>query len=69
MEKVARIFEDIGGYYICDDANDTLDARGTAHKTKADAMRAAVQSGYTHAAGSGTPWGNVVRRIPKQYMD
>ncbi len=68
MEKVARIFEDTGGYFICDD-DGYLDARGTAHKTKADAMRAAARNGYTHATGSGTPWGNEVRRIPKQYVD
>ena len=53
MKKTARIFEDIGGYYVCDDDLDYLDARGRAHATKAAALRAAWESGYTHAVGSG----------------
>ena len=50
---VARVFEDVGGYYVCDDSLPYLDARGYAHKTKSEAMRAAFEQGYTHAVGSG----------------
>lgn len=52
-KKVARIFADVGGYYVCDNDLPYLDARGRAYETKADAMRAAYESGYTHAVGSG----------------
>jgi len=52
--KTARIFADVGGYYWCDDELDYLDARGKAHRTKADAQRAAKEAGYTHAVGSGS---------------
>ena len=52
-KSTARIFEDVGGYFICDDTSDFLDARGTPHASKAEALRAAYQSGYTHAIGSG----------------
>ena len=41
---VARIFEDVGGYYICSEALDYLDARGTAYQSKAEAMRSAYAS-------------------------
>jgi hypothetical protein len=54
MMKMARVFEDVGGYYVCDDNLDYLDARGRAYPTKAAAMRAAADAGYTHARGSGT---------------
>jgi len=64
IPKVARIFDEADGYHICDDALDHLDARGPAHRTKADAIRAAVESGYTHATGSGTYWDGV-RRITR----
>ena len=49
----ARIFADVGGYFVCDDGLDYLDARGYAHASKADALRAAYRKGYTHAVGSG----------------
>lgn len=52
-KNVARIFADVGGYYVCSDDLDYLDARGYAHQTKAEAMRSAYESGYTHAIGSG----------------
>lgn len=64
--KVARIFEECTGkYHICDDASDCLDARGTGHETKAEALRVAASGpdAYTHATGSGTYWGNAVRSI------
>ena len=55
--KVARIFEESDGrYYICDNNLDYLDARGYGYPTKAEAMRAAKDMGYTHAIGSGTYW-------------
>lgn len=63
--KVARIFEDVGGYYICDDDANMLDARGRAYETKADALRAAASGpdAYTHATGSGTYWVYGIRSI------
>ncbi len=52
-KKIVRLFLDIGGYYLCDDALDYLDARGRAFPTKAAALRAAREDwrrdGYTHA--------------------
>lgn len=60
--NVARIFEDVGGYYICDE-DGPLDARGKAYDTKADALRAAATCGYTHAIGSGCYWTGT-RKIP-----
>lgn len=60
---VARIFEDIGGYYICDDDLDYLDAGGHAYPTKAAAMRAAYYMEYTHATGSGTYKGNKLTKL------
>ena len=53
MKKVARIFEDVGGYYVCSDELPYLDARGPSYRTKAAAQRAAKEMGYTHAIGSG----------------
>jgi hypothetical protein len=52
--KTARIFEDIGGYFVCCDYLDYMDASGAGLPTKAAAMRAAHSEGYTHARGSGT---------------
>jgi len=55
MEKnVARIFEDVGGYFVCSDKLDYLDARGKPYPTKAAAQRAAKEAGYTHFVGSGS---------------
>lgn len=51
--KTARIFYDVKGYYVCDDAGKFLDTRGHAYPTKAEALRAALCNGYTHAVGSG----------------
>ena len=59
----ARIFEDVGGYYICDDDLDYLDTRGYPSRTKAEAMRVAKDSGYTHARGSGTYKGNNLTKL------
>jgi len=51
--KKIYIFEDVDGYHICD-VDGPLDTRGKAYSTKAAALRAALQDGYTHAEGSGT---------------
>lgn len=62
-QTIARIFEDVGGYYICDDSLDYLDARGAAYPNKASAMRSAAEQGYTHARGSGTYRGNNLTKL------
>lgn len=36
--RTARIFESVGGYYICDDAQHHLDARGTPFRSRAQAL-------------------------------
>ena len=61
LRRIARIFEDVGGYYICDDDQDYLDTRGKAYPTKLAAMTAAASGpdAYTHATGSGTYWPGV----------
>lgn len=63
--RVARVFEEGDGYHVCGDDLDYLDARGAAYRTKAAALRAALESGYTHATGSGCPWQGV-RVIPRR---
>lgn len=70
MVRVACIFEEVDGrYYWCDNDSETLDARGRGYQTKADAMRAAVLAGYTHATGSGTYWnGEGVKKIPAKVV-
>ncbi len=66
--KIARIFEEVTGkYHICDE-DGPLDARGHAHDTKADAMRAAARDGYTHCVGSGT-YRKGIHRIPASLRD
>ena len=59
MKRTARIFEDVDGYHVCDDATDHLMRSDYPHATKAGAMRHAAQIGYTHATGSGTYWSGV----------
>ena len=66
MNKTARIFEDVGGYFVCDESSKFLDARGRPYGKKSDALRAASYMGYTHAIGSGTYWDGV-RKIPAKY--
>lgn len=66
MSSVARIFEDIGGYHICDDDGPLVTSTNPA-KTKAEALRRAYANGYTKAIGSGTYWGNSVRMIGEHY--
>jgi hypothetical protein len=60
MTKTARIVEDLGGFYICDDALPYLDTRGKAYHmrgqaypSKSAALIAAWESGYDRAVGSG----------------
>lgn len=67
MKKIARIFEDEGKYYFCDDTLEYLDARGTNYPTKADAQKAAAESGYTHMVGSGTYHKSKIQIIPKKF--
>jgi len=72
MLSVARIFEESDGYHVCNEESDTLDARGKAYPTKAEALRAADRMGYTHAIGSGTTWANdnqPIQRIPARYRE
>ncbi len=53
-KSIARVFADVGGYYVCDDSSNFLDTRGCSYRSKAQALRAAYESGYTHAVGSGS---------------
>jgi len=53
-KKLARIFEDAGGYFVCSDKLDYLDARGKPYRTKKAAQQAAKEMGYTHCVGSGS---------------
>ena len=55
MSHVARIFKEVDGrYYVCSEKSELLDARGTGHLTKRQAMIAALRDGYTYGIGSGT---------------
>ena len=36
--KVARIFEDVGGWYVCDDSQPTLDTRGQRFNSRTRAI-------------------------------
>lgn len=66
--RVARIFEDVGGYFVC--ANDLpyLDARGRAYRSRRHAVRwlreqavyCAMMEPYTHYVTAG----GKVRRVP-----
>jgi hypothetical protein len=56
--RIARVFEDVGGYYVCDE-DGPMYTGGRAHGTKAAALRAAAREGYTHATGSGCHWSGV----------
>ena len=69
MKKVARIFSDIGGYFICDNDLPYLDTRGGSYETKAQAMRIAPLLGYTHCVGSGTYKPDQVHKIPEKFKE
>jgi hypothetical protein len=55
-KTVARIFEDVGGYYVCDDADGCLDTRGPSYKSRREAIRTlrgqleawGAENTYTH---------------------
>jgi hypothetical protein len=65
MKKIARIFEDVNGYYICDDSLDFLDARGTPFKSRNHAISALkyYNDDYTHYL---QPSGRVVKIARKR---
>jgi len=65
VKRVARVFEDVDGYYVCSDDLGYLETRGGSYSTKAAAMRVASQLGYTHCTGSGT-YHDGVRAIPER---
>lgn len=66
-KSIAIIFQDLDGhYYVSPDALDYMDSSGAGYRTKADALRAAAECGFTHACGSGTYW-HGTRRIPARY--
>lgn len=67
-KRVARIFEELDGFHVCDNAQ-SLDARGPAYPTKAAALRAAYDAGYWYAVGEGCDWGHGIARIPRRYRD
>lgn len=65
---IARIFRHTDGLiYVCDDSAPGLDARGEGFTTKAAAMRAALDFGFTHARGSGTYQGNELTDLRHPY--
>ena len=66
--RTARIFEDVGGYHICDEDDDCLVTSAYPKETKAEALRCAARNGYTHAIGSGCHWEGC-RKIPKRYIE
>lgn len=47
----ARIFEDAGGFCFCSSASACLNARGRSFRSRAEALRGAYRSGFTHAIG------------------
>lgn len=53
MKKIARIFEDMGGYFWVDE-DCPLDTSGHCYGNKVSAVRSAAREGYTHVVGSGT---------------
>jgi hypothetical protein len=58
-QSVARIFEDIGGYFISDNSLSYLDARGSAFPSRRAAIaslkqaRKYIPEGYTHYLSKG----------------
>ncbi len=59
-KRTAYIFEDVGGWFVCDDADSMLDARGRRYESKREAiawLRGLLESGhetYTHYRTGGT---------------
>jgi len=62
--RVARVFEDIGGYYYCAEDLPYLDTRGRAFPSVASAIRS-IRDGNTHRENPFTHYvrGNVKRKI------
>lgn len=60
--KVARVFEDVGGFYYCNASLGFLDARGRGFKTLRGALENLRQNapfdGYTHYK-----WGRITRKL------
>lgn len=60
-KKVARIFEDVGRFYICDDSLPYLDTRGRAYRSRREAIQALREAAtyevgpdrYTHYLAGG----------------
>ena len=58
-QSVARIFEDVGGYFICDNSLPYLDTRGSAFPSRRAAIaglkqfRKYIPEGYTHYLSKG----------------
>lgn len=65
---IARIFEDVGGYYVCDERLNYFDTRRYRHPNKSSALRSALRNGYTHAIGSGCYWQGV-KKIPRKFIE
>ncbi|WP_028321260.1 hypothetical protein [Desulfatiglans anilini] len=66
-KRIAHVFEEVTGlYHFCSNDLPYRDARGPGYKSKAAAVRAAWQSGYTHAMGGGCPWTGL-RLIPGRF--
>ncbi len=63
-KRIARVFEDVGGFYYCDANLSYLDTRGARFETVGDAIRSIegnnmfIRSPYTHYVR-----GNVTRRL------
>ena len=45
---VYRVFEDVGGYYFCDDSLPHLDTRGRCYPTREEATAMAAEIGRQH---------------------
>jgi hypothetical protein len=67
MKKAVLFTEVTGFYHLSDDDLAYLDARGPGYKTKAAAMRAAAESGYTHINDHTYGASEAPYRIPKRY--
>jgi hypothetical protein len=62
----ARVFEDVGGYYWCDE-HGPLDTRGRAHPTKVSACRAAIEHAITQGFSTVILRGSGVTRRAREF--
>jgi len=62
----ARVFEDVGGYYWCDE-HGPLDTRGRAHPTKVSACRAAIDHALQEAYAAIVLRGSGVTRRAREF--